>query len=78
MKKLTDRLRHARHHAGLSQKELAKLLDTRQGRISEVENGRYPVNAKIINLFAEVLEVNPHWLATGEGDMTDTESSTQP
>lgn len=63
-----DRLRQARKDKGVSQADLARAVGyKRETSISEIENGRVqtaplPVLAKI----AEVLDVDLHWLITGQ------------
>jgi len=62
-----ERLRKSRNNAGLSQSDLAKKLGyKRSGSISNIENGKSPPD--IITLFkiAMILNVDLHWLITGE------------
>lgn len=62
-----DRLKRARKAAGLTQKELADAVFTKQGAISDLENGRNNSSTKLVQM-AIVLGVNPRWLSTGVGD----------
>jgi len=64
-----NRIREERRRLGLSQVALANLLGVSQGCIAWVEKGRSHTIHKLERL-AEILEVNPHWLETGEGDST--------
>lgn len=64
------RVKQARKHAKLTQVELAKAIDTSQGAISDLENGRNESSTNLVQM-AKVMGVNPTWLATGEGEMLD-------
>lgn len=66
------RLKRARKHARLTQKQLAPLAGMSQSNLSELEtvahqSGKTPQLAKACG-------VNSHWLATGEGGMLDPET----
>lgn len=76
MQEFKDRLKHARKNAKLTQVELAKAVKTSQGSISDLESGRNKISNNIFQL-AQALGVNPHWLATGQGEMTDKPSKEQ-
>jgi transcriptional regulator with XRE-family HTH domain len=59
------RLREARKESGLTQGEVAQALGLSQGTVSQAEkegDGSVHVAA-----YAKLLQVNPLWLATGEG-----------
>lgn len=62
------RLREARKLRGLTQTKLAHLAKVSQGTIGNIESGSRGYGGSIIQI-SEVLNVNPHWLLTGEGDM---------
>lgn len=63
-----NRLRHARTLRGLTQKELARACGLSQGAIGnyETDSRRSP---KDVFRIAEVLGVEPSWLAMGTGPM---------
>jgi DNA-binding XRE family transcriptional regulator len=62
-----DRMRSARQRAGLSQAAVCRHLGLSQGTLSEAE--RIAHGSSRVTEFAELYQVNPHWLATGHGDM---------
>lgn len=61
-----DRCREARHKRGLSQEELAARAGVSGGVIANTEWGRNKTIRKLTAV-ARALEVDPHWLATGNG-----------
>lgn len=63
-----DRLKLARKNAKMTQAQLAKAVNTTQGSISDLESGRNKTSTNTLQI-ANVLQVNPNWLATGEGEM---------
>lgn len=70
MSSIAERFRIAREHAGLSQGQVAKLLNLHRPTISEIEAGRRKVLAEELKKFAEVYEVSIAWL-TGADDHDD-------
>ena len=63
-----DRLRKSREHAGLEQKELAKIFGVTSGTISNWERGRgYPRGdqADICEKWAQLTGVSAQWLMFG-------------
>lgn len=56
------RLRLAREQAGLSQGQVAKMLDYHRPTISEIEAGRRKVTAEEISTFANIYGVTGTWL----------------
>lgn len=62
------RLKKGRKYAGMTQIELADAVDTKQGAISDLENGRNSSSTKLVQM-ALVLGVNVEWLSTGAGEM---------
>lgn len=70
MQELKDRLKYARKNANITQAEIAKNIGITQASYSEIERGLVKSSGKIVEL-AQILKVNPHWLATGQGEMTD-------
>lgn len=61
---IASRLRTAREAAGLSQGQVAKLLDFHRPTISEIEAGRRRVSAEELTLFSSLYEVSTEWLTT--------------
>ena len=61
------RIKAARKCAGLTQKELAGKINLAQPSLSHLENAGF---ASVFTAqIADACGVNPHWLATGEGEM---------
>lgn len=77
MQEFKDRLKLARKNAKMTQVELAKAVKTSQGSISDLESGRNKTSTNTLQL-AQVLKVNPNWLATGQGEMTALQSNISP
>jgi transcriptional regulator with XRE-family HTH domain len=67
---LAERLKSARTHAGLTQKELEEKSGVPQQMISKIENGRQETSAYLVNL-AVACGVRPEWLAMDLGEMVD-------
>ncbi|MDW0357691.1 XRE family transcriptional regulator [Halomonas venusta] len=63
-----DRVKRARKHAGLNQRDLAKAIGITQPSLSELERGESRSSAYLIQI-ASACGVNASWLATGEGEM---------
>ena len=59
---LASRLRAAREQAGLSQGQVAKLLDYKRPTISEIEAGRRKVSAEELPRFADAYGVTAAWI----------------
>ena len=59
---IRNRLRQARELAGLSQGQVARILNVHRPTISEIEAGNRRVSAEEIARFAEVYEVGIEWL----------------
>lgn len=68
MKTTSERVRQARKHAGLTQRQLADLVGVRQPTLSDLERGESQSSAMLIQI-AAACGVNPNWLATGVGEM---------
>lgn len=62
------RLREARKMAGLSQGQVAKLLDLHRPTVSEIEAGNRRVTADELAQFAKLYDVTASWLV---GDAAD-------
>ena len=66
---LKDRLKKARKYAGLTQKEIeSRINGLKQSSYSELERGESKSSTKLIEL-ATLFQVDPVWLATGDGEM---------
>jgi len=63
---IAARIREARKMAGLSQTQVAKMLDLHRPSISEIESGNRSVSAEEIAQLAEIFDVSASWLL-GEG-----------
>lgn len=61
-KEIADRLRSAREQAGLSQGQVAKMLDYKRPTISEIEAGRRKVTAEELGKFADMYGVTTEWI----------------
>lgn len=59
---LTDRVRKAREHAGLSQEELADVLQVARSTIGNWESGRTTPSWRDATLLADVCRVDRQWL----------------
>jgi len=65
---LSQRVKAARKHAGLTQRELAKAARVEQPLISQLETGKTLKSAHIAQI-AKACRVSAIWLASGEGEM---------
>lgn len=68
---IASRLRAAREQAGLSQGQVATMLDLHRPSISEIEAGRRRVSADEISRFAEIYNVSVSWLMNEESEIAD-------
>lgn len=59
---IAERLREARKAAGLSQGQVAKLLQMHRPTVSEIEAGNRRVSAEELAQFAETYDVTVSWL----------------
>ena len=62
------RLKKLRELKGLSQGDMAKLLNVSQKAISQWERGERAIPAVILKALKEHLSLNIDWLLTGEGE----------
>ena len=65
---IANRLRSAREAAGLSQGQVAKILDLHRPTISEIEAGRRKVSGEELTRFAALYGVGVEWLTSSPGD----------
>jgi len=68
---IASRLRLAREQAGLSQAQVAKILDLHRPSVSEMEAGRRSVSAQELNKLAEIYDVDLAWLSGLKEDKLD-------
>lgn len=68
---IAERLREARKAAGLSQGQVAKLLNMHRPTISEIEAGNRRVNADELGRFAETYDVTTSWLLGETAEQLD-------
>jgi transcriptional regulator with XRE-family HTH domain len=68
---IASRLALARKQAGLSQAQVAKMLNLHRPSITEAEAGRRNVSATEIAKLAEIYGVSVDWLAGKDADSTD-------
>lgn len=66
--KLSERIRAARQHAGLTQRELADKIGIAQTAISQLESGKTQRSTYLLAI-ASACGVNSFWLAEGTGPM---------
>jgi len=73
------RLRQALTVRGITQSELARRVEVRQATISQWFSSDAPAQPKAEQLIKlpRALEVNGHWLLTGEGTMDDRPTEAQ-
>lgn len=74
---LKDRLKQARNYAGLTQKEIeSRIKGLKQSSYSELERGESKSSTKLIEL-ATLFQVDPVWLATGNGEMLNKPTASE-
>jgi transcriptional regulator with XRE-family HTH domain len=66
MSSVGNRLRLARQQAGLSQGQVARMMNMHRPTISEIEAGRRRVAAEELADFARIYEVSVAWLTGSE------------
>lgn len=67
MSTVATRLRIAREQAGLSQGQVAKMLNMHRPTISEIEAGRRRVAAEELAEFSRIYAISVAWLTGSEG-----------
>jgi len=73
-----DRIKEARKHAGLSQRDLARLTEINNSSIALIETGKRNPRMATLKLIADVTGVNLEWLKTGEGPMCPEKNEPEP
>jgi transcriptional regulator with XRE-family HTH domain len=71
------RLKSSREHVGLSQEQLAAMIETSQSSISLWENGVNGARGACVFQLADALQVDARWLAIGDGLSSRPSASTQ-
>ena len=69
---IASRMSIAREQAGLTQAQVARLLEMHRPTVSEIEAGRRSVTAHELVKFAETYNVDLDWLAGRDADGVDT------
>jgi transcriptional regulator with XRE-family HTH domain len=70
---IAARLRTAREAAGLSQGQVAKLLDYHRPTITEIEAGRRKVSGEELARLAKLYEVSVEWLTSSSSESNAAE-----
>lgn len=70
---VASRLREARKMAGLSQGQVAKMLELHRPTISEIEAGNRRVSADELSKFAELYDVTVSWLLAETAEQLTTD-----
>lgn len=76
MKTFNERLTKARELAGMSKVELARRVGVSKQSVGALENGKAkaPTPENLFS-YAKALQVDANWLATGKGEMSNTENN---
>lgn len=64
-----SRFKQVRVELNMRQGDFASEIQSSQGHVSDIENGRKNVSDKTVEILALKFHVNEHWLRTGEGEM---------
>lgn len=72
------RLKEIRKEKNLTQKQLAAILATSSGYISEIESGKKMPGGEFFLMLKRKLNININWLLTGEGDPYNDENQSAP
>jgi transcriptional regulator with XRE-family HTH domain len=68
---MSDRLRKAREHAGLSREELVALIGIHRDSISRYETGKYVPRFPVLAAWSMATGVDLEWLKTGKAPSDD-------
>lgn len=71
---MNNRFREVRKIKNLTLKQVGDILGISESSVSNIERGRNNPSGSTLTLFCDKLEVNRHWLETGEGEMFDAEA----
>ena len=72
MEELIGRIEQIMKSLNKRRGELADMLEIDRSNFSQIMNGKRPVGDNMLNRFTIHLNINKHWLATGEGEMFNT------
>jgi len=61
-----ERFKKIRKNLGLSQSELAEILEVKQGVLSDIERGRIEPSKNIVVKLIENFDIDANWLLTGK------------
>ena len=67
-----ERVKNIRETQNMSVSAFAKLINEKDHRIRDIENGKQKIPPEIITKLRNILNINPDWLLTGEGEMYKT------
>lgn len=73
---ISNRIKQARRHLNLSQRDFAEKIGVDQGRVSQWETERSQPSSSALSEIAR-LGININWLLTGEGEMMRIVSSSK-
>lgn len=65
---IASRLKMAREHAGLSQGQVAKMMNMHRPSISEIEAGRRSVSSEELVGFSRIYNVRTNWVLSEDDD----------
>lgn len=75
-KKLSDRIILVRKSKGFKQKELANILKISLPTMNHYESGKRAPNSDLLSQIAKILNCDPGWLLTGEGQAEKKDAPT--
>jgi len=75
-KTLSERLRIARKRAGITQVKLAEKLGITYPTVNRYERGHRIPDAALLARIAEIVDCDPGWLLSGQGDINDPKAET--
>jgi transcriptional regulator with XRE-family HTH domain len=64
-----DRLKYALAASGITKVELGEMLGTAPARVSEWTSGRTTPSMGFLCMLPDILDIDGHWLLTGNGNM---------
>jgi transcriptional regulator with XRE-family HTH domain len=70
---IAERIREARKSAGLSQAQVAKLMNLHRPTISEIEAGNRRVSAEELSTLANMFDVSVAWLVGEASETVETD-----
>lgn len=74
MTTLSNRLKKSRKNVGLTQSAIAEAVGITQPTYQALESGKVTKTSYLLEI-AHALKVDADWLATGEGEMTDSNTN---